>query len=178
MTVAELCQAAIQRSDNTAANQLLKIVGGPAAVTAYAQSLGGGAFRLDRWETDLNTAIPGDERDTVTPAGMGKLLQAVAVGNALLKPRRAQLVEWLRGSITGKNRIRAAMPATWQIGNKTGTGDYGTANDLAIVWPPERKPIILAIYSTQKEANAKPREDLIAAAAKISLLQFERTLAY
>lgn len=169
MTVAELCAAAIQYSDNTAANQLIKLVGGPAAVTAFARSIGDTTFRLDRWETVLNTAIPGDLRDTSTPAALVRSFQALVLGNALHDAQRAQLQAWLRGNQTGKNRIASVLPAGWQIGDKTGTGDYGTTNDIAVIWPPSRAPIVLAVYYTGKDANAPAREDVVAGAARIVL---------
>ena len=167
MTVSELCAAAIQYSDNTAANQLIKILGGPFAVTAFARSIGNKEFRLDRWETALNIAIPGDLRDTVTPAAMGYSLERLALGNALSTSDRNQLNQWLLGNTTGAKRIRAAVPADWQVGDKTGSGEYGTANDIALLWPPKRKPIVLTIYHTQSTVDAKRRDDVIAATARI-----------
>ncbi len=167
MTVADLCAAAIQYSDNTAANLLMKLLGGPHAVTAFARSFGDHSFHLDRWETDLNTCIPGDLRDTSTPEAMGLSLNRLALGKALGLPQRRQLSEWLRGSTTGGTRIRAGVPAGWQVGDKTGTGDYGTANDLAVLWPPHRAPIIAAIYTTQPEKEAKAQNEIIAEAAKV-----------
>jgi beta-lactamase class A len=167
MTVAELCAAALQYSDNTSANLLMKILGGPSAVTAFARSIGNSEFHLDRWETELNTAIPGDPRDTATPSAMGRSLQSLVLGDILPAPQRMQLNEWLRGNTTGAKRIRAAIPADWQIGDKTGSGDYGTANDIAVLWPPARKPIILAIYHTHQEADAKWHDEVVADAARI-----------
>jgi beta-lactamase class A len=172
MTVAELCAAAIQYSDNTSANLLVKILGGPSAVTAFARSIGNSEFRLDRWETELNSATPGDLRDTVTPAAMARSLQSLALGDTLSAPHRKQLNEWLLGNTTGAKRIRAGIPAGWQVGDKTGSGDYGTANDIAVLWPPERKPIVLAIYHTQKKADAEWRDEIIAAATRIVLNAF------
>lgn len=167
MTVEQLCRAALQYSDNTAANMLIKHVGGPAAVTAFARSIGNDEFRLDRVETALNTAIPGDPRDTATPASMARALQTLALGDALPGTQREQLQNWMRGNTTGAHRIAAGVPAGWQVGDKTGTGDHGTANDIAVIWPAARKPIILAVYHTQREANAKPRDEVIAAATRI-----------
>jgi beta-lactamase class A len=172
MTVAELCAAAIQYSDNTAANLLIKELGGPAAVTAFARSIGNTEFRLDRWETELNSAIPGDERDTVTPAAMARSLQALTLGDALPPPQQKQLNDWLLGNTTGGKRIRAAAPKDWRVGDKTGSGDYGTANDIAVLWPPSGKPVVLAIYHTQKEANAKWRDEVVAEAARIVVAGF------
>lgn len=167
MTVEQLCRAALQYSDNTAANMLIRQVGGPAAVTAFARSIGIDEFRLDRVETTLNTAIPGDPRDTATPAAMARALQTLALGEALPAPQRERLQNWMRGNTTGAHRIAAGVPAGWQVGDKTGTGDHGTANDIAVIWPPARKPIILAVYHTQREADAKPRDEVIAEATRI-----------
>jgi beta-lactamase class A len=167
MTVTALCAAAIQYSDNTASNLLMKILGGPGAVTKFARSIGDRQFRLDRWETALNSAIPGDRRDTSTPSSMGQSLQRLALGDALEPPLQLQLRAWLLGNTTGATRIRSGVPANWQVGDKTGTGDYGTANDLAVLWPPQRAPVIVAIYTTQSEKDAKARNDVVASAARI-----------
>ena len=167
MTVAELCAAALQYSDNTAANLLMKHLGGPASVTAFARRIGDQTFRLDRWETELNSAIPGDPRDTSTPAAMALATQQLVLGNALAPNQRQQLQGWLRGNTTGDARIRAGVPANWQVGDKTGTGDYGSSNDVAVLWPPGQAPIVVALYFTQHEKEAKPRDDVLASATKI-----------
>ena len=169
MTVAELCEAAIQYSDNSAANLAMKLIGGPSAVTAYARSIGDDAFRLDRWETELNTALPGDPRDTTTPAAMAASMRVLTLGDALPPAQRAQFVAWLRGNKVGDKRIRAGVPAGSQVGDKTGTGDYGTTNDAGVIWLPSRAPIVLAVYYTQTRADAKPKDDVIAAAARIAV---------
>lgn len=167
MTVAALCAAAIQYSDNTASNLLIKILGGPGAVTTFARSIGDRQFRLDRWETALNSAIPGDRRDTSTPNAMGQSLQRLALGDALEPHLQMQLRAWLRGNTTGAARIRAGVPADWQVGDKTGTGDYGTANDIAVLWLSQRAPVVVAIYTTQGRKDAKARNDVVASAARI-----------
>lgn len=167
MTVADLCAAALQYSDNTAANLLMKLLGGPSAVTAFAHSIGDDTFRLDRWETDLNTAIPGDPRDTSTPNNMARSLQGLALNNVLADPQRDQLQTWLRGNTTGATRIRAGVPADWVVGDKTGAGEHGTTNDIAVLWPPTGSPIVLAVYFTQPDKAAPMRNDVVAAAARI-----------
>ncbi|SAK76550.1 beta-lactamase precursor [Caballeronia arationis] len=172
MTVAELCAAAIQYSDNSAANLLIRLLGGPPAVTAFARSIGDDEFRLDRMETELNTAIPGDLRDTTTPAAMARSLQRLALGNALGARERDQLQAWMRGNTTGDARIRAGVPRDWQVADKTGTGDYGTSNDVAVLWPPSKPPIVVVIYFTQREQDAKARSDVLASAAKIVARKF------
>lgn len=167
MTVADLCAAALQYSDNTAANLLMKLLGGPSAVTAFARSIGDETFRLDRWETELNSAIPGDTRDTSTPNNMARSLQGLALNNVLADPQRDQLQAWLRGNTTGASRIRAGVPADWVVGDKTGAGEHGTTNDIAVLWPPTGSPIVLAIYFTQPNKAAPLRNDVVAAAARI-----------
>ena len=167
MSVADLCAAALQYSDNTAGNLLLDRLGGPAAATAFARTIGDRQFRLDRWETALNSAIPGDPRDTTTPAAMGDSLQRLALGDALAPAQRAQLCAWLGGNTTGAARIKAGIPAPWTIIDKTGGGSYGTANDIAVLWPPQRSPVVVAIYTTRREPAATARNELIAAAARV-----------
>lgn len=167
MSVADLCAAALQYSDNTAGNLLIERLGGPAAVTAFARSLGDRQFRLDRWETALNSAIPDDPRDTTTPAAMGDSLQRLALGDVLAPAQRAQLCAWLGGNTTGAARIKAGIPALWTIIDKTGGGNYGTANDIAVLWPPQRSPVVVAIYTTRREPAATARNELIAAAARV-----------
>ncbi|TWI69647.1 beta-lactamase class A [Pseudoduganella lurida] len=170
MTVAELCAATVQLSDNTAANVLLKELGGPQAVTAFARSIGDTTFRLDRWEPELNAALAGDARDTTTPLAMARTLQKLLVGDGLPAPQRRQLNDWMIGTTTGDKRIRAAAPAGWQVGDKTGTGGYGSTNDIGIAYPPAgstgRGPVVIAIYTHQPAKDAPVREDIVAAAAR------------
>lgn len=167
MTVAELCAATIQYSDNGAANLLMKLLDGPEGVTTFARSIGDHHFRLERWETELNTAIPGDLRDTTTPLAMAHSLQKLVLGEALPAPARQQLQDWLRGNTTGGARIRAGVPPNWQVGDKTGTGDYGTTNDVAVLWPAGKPPVVLALYLTQNAKDAAPRNDTLAEASRI-----------
>lgn len=167
MTIAELCAAALQYSDNTAVNLLMKQLGGPAAITAYARSIGDTTFRLDRWETELNSAIPGDERDTTTPAAMAASLQKLTLGNALPKAQREQLVAWMKANTTGDKRIRAGVPAGAIVADKTGGGDYGTTNDIGIVWQANRAPLVIVVYFTQPQQDAKAKNEVIASAAQI-----------
>jgi beta-lactamase class A len=168
MTVAALCEAAITVSDNTAGNQILKLLDGPAGFTAFLRTLGDNTSRLDRWETELNTAIPGDERDTTTPAALAADYRALVVGDSLAEPERAQLSAWLVASATGGNRIRAGLPAEWKVGNKTGSPAYGSALDVAVAWPPGRAPLVIAVLTTKSEQDAKPDNALVAAAAQVA----------
>jgi beta-lactamase class A len=166
MSLAEICEAAMILSDNTAGNLLLANLGGPAGLTAYARSLGDQMTRLDRIETDLNEARPGDPRDTTTPAAMLSNLRTLIVGNALSAGSRDRLTAWLIGNKTGGTRIRAGLPGHWRVGDKTGTGHNGTANDVGVAWPPERAPIFLSIYLTGATTSAEHRNATIAGVAR------------
>lgn len=148
LTVRELCAAAIELSDNTAANLLLRLLGGPQAVTHYARSLGDSFTRLDRTEPSLNSAIPGDVRDTTTPESMARNLRILTTGAALSRASRDDIYSWLAACKTGTDALRAGIPASWREGDKTGSGAHGTRNDVAILQPPARKPVFVAAYLT------------------------------
>jgi beta-lactamase class A len=166
MSLAEVCEAAMTVSDNTAGNLLLASLGGPAGLTAYARSLGDTVTRLDRIEPELNEAVPGDRRDTTTPGAMLANLHALALGNALSAKSRDQLVQWLVGNKTGDTRLRAGFPAGWRVGDKTGAGEHGTTNDVGLIWPPDRAPVIVAVYLTGTSATGERRNATLAAVGR------------
>ncbi|MEV8019337.1 class A beta-lactamase [Streptomyces sp. NPDC086554] len=161
MTVRELCDATITYSDNAAANLLMRRMGGPAGITAFARSLGDSRTRLDRWEPELNTNIPGDPRDTTTPASMTANLHKLVLGDALAPLDRGQLTRWLLENTTGDKRIRAGLPKGWRVGDKTGTPAYGGVNDVAVAWPPDKAPLVISVYTTRLDPET-PGEDRIA----------------
>lgn len=163
MSIKELCAAAITLSDNTAGNLLLDSLGGPTALNAFARTLGDEATRLDRIEPDLNEALPGDPRDTTTPANILSDLRELVLGNALSVPSRSQLAEWMIHNKTGDARLRAGLPAGWKVADKTGSGARGTTNDLAILWPPQRGPVLVSVYLTGTAADDDHRNGTIAA---------------
>jgi len=144
MTLAEICKAAITRSDNTAANLVLDCVGGPVGATAYVRGLGDPVTRLDRREPDLNHVISGDPRDTTTPAAMLNDLTTLTLGNVLSPGSRKQLIVWLEATETGDDRLRAGLPKSWMVGDKTGTS-HNTYNDIAVIWPPHRPPVVVSV---------------------------------
>ena len=171
MSLADVCAAAMTQSDNTAANLILKSLGGPAAVTAFARSLGDDVTRLDRWETELNEATPGDPRDTTSPAAMAANLRALVVGADRLSPRsREQLTAWMVSNRTGEARLRAGLPREggWRVGDKTGSGELGTTNDVAVLWPPGgRPPVIVCVYLTETSASFEDRNAAVAEIGRV-----------
>jgi beta-lactamase class A len=167
MTLRALCAAAIEQSDNTAGNLLLDAIGGPTGLTNFVRTLGDRMTRLDRIEPELNSAIPGDERDTTTPTAICSDMQRLLLGNALSEASRRQLEDWLQRNETGGSMIRAGVPSNWIVGDKTGRGANGATNDIAIIRPPDRAPILLAIYSVGSTATANDRAAAVAEVAKI-----------
>ena len=162
MSLRELCDAAITRSDNTAGNLLLKNIGGTAGLTGFARSLGDKLTRLDRTEPGLNEAVPGDPRDTTTPNAMAADFRRLLFGDVLPPQARDLLVNWLIANKTGDARLRAGLPQGWRIGDKTGAGEHGTTNDVAVVWPAGHAPLIVAVYLTGAALDSNGRNDVIA----------------
>jgi len=173
MTVSELCAAAVELSDNTAGNLLLAAIGGPSGLTRFARSLGDFITRLDRTEPTLNTAIPGDPRDTTSPAAMVADLNALLVGNALTTNSRGTLLGWLNNCKTAAKRIPAGLPPEWKSGNKTGSGDNGTANDVAVIQRPSKAPILVAAYYTGSSATPAERDGVLAEVGRIVASRFK-----
>jgi beta-lactamase class A len=172
MTVRELCAAAVEVSDNTAANLLLARLGGPPAFTAFLRAIGDPATRLDRDEPALNTNLPGDPRDTTTPAAMARTLATLLLSSRVLgAASRAQLAGWMVSSPTGRRRLRAGMPTAWRVGDKTGTGERGACNDVAVVWRAGRAPLVVACYVDAPGATDAARE---AAHAEVGRVVAER----
>jgi beta-lactamase class A len=167
MTLAELCAAAVEWSDNTAGNLLLQAIGGPEGFTRYARALGDKVTRLDRTEPSLNVVAAGDARDTTSPAAMLGLMNAILCGKALSDRSRQQLEAWLAAAKTGKDRLPAGLPPGWRIGHKTGTGAGAETNDIAIIRPPERAPILVAAYYTESPAPAAARSAALAEVGRI-----------
>lgn len=166
MTLYELCDAAMSMSDNTAANLVLRSLGGPQGVTEFARRIGDSLTRLDRWEIELNEASPGDLQDTTTPNAMAQNLRRLVFGDVLSTNSRQQFADWLVGNKVAGSLIRAGIPDDWRVGDRTGAGGYGSRSIIAVIWPPERKPVIVAIYMTETKASLDERNAAIAAMAK------------
>ena len=162
MTLEELGMAAVAWSDNTAGNLLLEQIGGPAGWTIFARQLGDVLSRLDRTEPTLNTAIPGDPRDTTTPARMLANMKILLFGDALSGEARALLLGWMLDSPTTAKLMRAGAPSGWRVADKSGAGDNGTRNDIGALLPGGRRPLLLAIYQTGSKQPAPVRDDVIA----------------
>ena len=167
MTVDAICAAAVTLSDNTAGNLMLASFGGPAGLTVFARTLGDTVTRLDRIETELNEGTPGDPRDTTSPLAMLGTMQKLVAGDVLTAASRERLIAWLIANKTGDRRLRAGMPASWRIGDKTGTGGNGSANDIAVAWPPGRAPVFVTAYYTGSTISDEARSAVIAEAGRI-----------
>ncbi|RNF86839.1 class A beta-lactamase [Streptomyces botrytidirepellens] len=168
LTVEQLCAAAVSESDNAAANLLLSDLGGPTAITRFCRSLGDGTTRLDRWEPELNTAEPWRDTDTTSPGAIGKTFARLVLGRALTPEDRERLTGWLVANTTNTERFRKGLPADWILADKTGGGtQYGVANDVGVVWPPERTPLVLSVLSTKYDPQGPTDNPLVARAAAL-----------
>lgn len=173
MTLAGLSEAAISYSDNPAINLIIKKLGGPESITQFAHSIGNQTFNVEHYDGDLNSN-PNVKTDTVTPKDMAVSLEKIALGNVLTPAHRKQLVTWMTNNTTGYKRIRSGVPIGWTVADKTGSGDYGIANDIAVLWSPLCKPIILVVYTNQSDQHAKGRDDIVASTTKIVMDEFAK----
>lgn len=159
MSIQELCEATMIMSDNTAANLLLKTLGGPAAITTYARGLGDTKTRLDHIEP-LNGNQQGDE-DTTTPWSMLQNMQKILLGNALSEESKTRLVNWFSMNQTGSQALKAGLPPDWLIGDKTGAASNAN-NDIALITPPGRQPILVTAYYINDTTNSRARKEVLA----------------
>ncbi|UOQ48713.1 class A beta-lactamase [Gracilibacillus caseinilyticus] len=173
MTLLEISEAAIRKSDNTAGNLMLEELGGPAKFKQALRDLGDNVTNPERYETELNNFTPDDNSDTSTPKAMATNLKEVALGDFLTKEKRELLIDWMLGNATGNELIRAGKPKGWEVADKSGAGSYGTRNDIAIVWPADREPIVIAIMSRHDTEDAEYDNELIAKAAEVTLNAFK-----
>jgi beta-lactamase class A len=164
MTVRELLDAMLRYSDNTAANLLVERVGGPDAVQQYLRGIRDRTTNVDRLEPDLNEATPGDARDTSTPAQFAADVRTVLLGATLDTTDRTFLRDAMLDNTTGAGTIRAGVDAAWPVADKTGTGEYGARNDIGVVYPAGRAPIVVVVMTSKDESDATPDDALVAAA--------------
>lgn len=167
LSLDELCAAIMTISDNTAANLLLEVVGGPAGLTSWLRGIGDATTRLDRTEPMLNEARPGDPRDTTTPGAMVETLARLALGDVLAPPARARWLGWLAANTTGGARLRAGLPGGWRVGDRTGGAAHGTSNVVGLLWPPAGAPWVVACFLTESAAPPAARD---AALADVAML--------
>ncbi|PHD56518.1 class A beta-lactamase BlaIII [Bacillus wiedmannii] len=175
MTLKELADASVRYSDSTAHNLILKQLGGPSEFEKILREMGDTVTTSERFEPELNEVHPGETHDTSTPEAIAKTLQSFTLGTALPIEKRELLVDWMKRNTTGDNLIRAGVPKGWEVADKTGAGSYGTRNDIAIIWPPNKKPIVLAILSNHDKEDAKYDDKLIADATKVVLNTLKAT---
>lgn len=167
LPLSELLRAAVQESDNTAANLLLARLGGPTGLGDALRALGDDVTQPARTEPTLNDWSPDDPRDTSTPRALATDLAAYALGNALDDADRELLLGWMRASTTGTSLVRAGVPEGWTVADKSGQASHGTRNDLAVVWPPDGEPIVIAVLTSHDDPDAEPDDAAVARATAV-----------
>jgi beta-lactamase class A len=160
MSVADMCKAAVELSDNTCANALLARFGGPPALTAYWRSIGDTVSRLEHNEPELNRTPPGDEHDTTTPAAMAGNLRKLILGNVLSPTSREQLTSWMLGCKTGDNRLRAGLSKDWRIGDKTGNNGKDGFGDISVSWSARGEPVVICVYTRGGAPTSRQVDDV------------------
>lgn len=168
MTYAEFCDAALRYSDNASANMILRRIGGPSAVTRFARSIGDRHTRLDRWETELNSSLPHDLRDTSTAAALATSYTKLLLGNALADDDRDRLLGWMLRNQTAGKVFGAGIPDGWPLADKTGGGDYGSRNEVGITWTPDGSPIVMAALTRVGVAGATGPDACLADLARLA----------
>lgn len=164
-TNAEICEVTLRDSDNAGANWLLQLIGGPTAITRLARDLGDEETGLTRWEPQLNAWQPGQLIDTTTPRSIGRTYAELLVGNGLPAPGRRRLVDWMLGNRTGNNTLRKGLPPGWRIADKTGTGEYGTRNDVGVAWTLSGDPVLISCLTSAATPHADPLDAPLAEVA-------------
>jgi len=166
MTIGELCDATITLSDNAAANLLLDALGSPADLTRFLRALGDQTTRCDRREPELNTGAEGDPRDTTTPTAIVETWKTLLTSDTLSAASRKQLTAWVVANRTGDKRLRAGLPRGWKVGDKTGNNGRDQTNDVAVIWPPGRKPLFVSAFHDQGAADDAVRSAVLADVAR------------
>ncbi|WP_410652396.1 class A beta-lactamase [Amycolatopsis sp. cmx-4-54] len=161
MPLRAVMDATLRYSDNTGGNLLFRELGGPEGLNTVLRGIGDTTSHADRIEPELNDTAPGDTRDTSTPRALAVSLRAFALGDALPQDKRKILVDMMRASTTGDQNIRAGVPG-WPVADKTGTASYGTRNDIGVVWPPNRAPIVISVLTDRSEKDAEIDNKLLA----------------
>ncbi|MDT0301404.1 class A beta-lactamase [Streptomonospora wellingtoniae] len=169
MELREVIDAALRYSDNTAANLLFEELGGPDGLQEALHGIGDETTRVDRIEPGLNDWEPGELRDTSTPRALTSSLRAYTLGDELPEGKREILVDMMRRNTTGDAVIRAGVPEGWTVGDKTGSADYGTRNDIAVVWPPDDAPIVMAVLTKHDDPDAETDDALVAESAEVAV---------
>jgi len=168
-----LAEGAISYSDNPAINIIIREIGGLKAMNQFAHSIGNASFKMENYEINLNSR-PDTDADTSTPQDMALSVKKILLGTVLNAQNRALLLDWMKNNTTGYNRIRAGVPIGWSVADKTGSGNYGIANDIGIAWSPACKPIILSIFTFSDKSNAKPNDKVIANITRAIFNEFEQ----
>lgn len=173
MSLKALARAAIVYSDNPAINLIMKKLGGPKAINVFAHSIGNDAFNLVHYEGHLNSN-PAQDDDTSTAKAMAVSVKNLILGNILNAPQRTLLMQWMIESTTGYKRIQSGVPRDWVVADKTGSGDYGIANDIGLVWSHVCKPIVISIYTAKQTKGATPSDAMVAQATKVIMNAFAK----
>jgi beta-lactamase class A len=190
-TIGDLVRRAIVDSDSAATDNLIKRLGGPAAVQAFLNRKGIAGMRIDRDEKTLQTEIVGlawkpefvdaadlryrnDVRDTATPKAMAEMLDALNRGKLLSPSSTRYVLDVMAQTVTFPDRLKAGLLPGWKIAHKTGTsgswnGVTVATNDVGILTAPDGSSIAIAVFIGDSRAPDAARAALTAKLATAAI---------
>jgi beta-lactamase class A len=143
LTVRELVERMITVSSNVAANMLVDLVHAK-SVTATMRNLGMRRMIVLRGVED-NAAYARGLNNRTSALDLMRVMEAIATGRAGSPADCREMM-----SILGRQRFRdgipAGLPEDLEVANKTGS-IVGLDHDAAIIFPPGRKPCVLAVLT-------------------------------
>ena len=158
-----LMEAMMIHSNNQATDMLIRNLGGPDTVQKWLTQQGIHGLRIDRNIAQLLAARRDlwDVRDSSTPRAMVHLLKRIDNGSLLRPESRAYLLDLMARCATGRNRMRALLPAGTLVQHKTGTlSNY--ASDVGFLTLPDGRRLAVAMFARQ----GADRPGVIARAAR------------
>jgi beta-lactamase class A len=172
LTIPELIELSISRSDNTSSDILLELVGGPLAVSDRLRSLG--FQNLDIHSTVAEFVKSRQNPNTGSAEDLANLLVQLQQGKILQPSQQNLLIGFMQTAITGLRRLRGDLPAGTLVADKTGSGEKDAitqvpkaTNDVGIITLPSgRGHLAMAVLISESTLTDGAQEKLIAELAR------------
>lgn len=171
LNLAELLKYMVSESDGTACDVLLKLVGGPEAVTQYLHDLDVNDIVVANTEKEIGQDKAVQYRNYATPDAVVTLLRALYEDQGLSESNQALLLRLMIETPTGIQRIKGLLPDGTVVAHKTGTsrtvdGVTAATNDVGLVTLPNGQHLAIAVFVSDSTANDTMREKVIAKVAR------------
>jgi beta-lactamase class A len=165
-----LLQLTVGLSDNTAADILLRVAGGPSVVREYIASLHVKGFHLEDGERELHQDVQAQYRNWFEPEGAVQLLRTISDRSPLTAQDTSLLLGWMQPA-TPTGRLDGALPKGTIVAHKSGTSDVDSGvchafNDIGLVSLPDGRELAIAVFITESTADEATRKGVIARIGK------------